>query len=423
MTQRYKPKEDKNVCTTCLSFTNTLVKEMHLTPKEADILKIPNKVITFRIPLTRDNGKVEYYNAYRVQYNNALGPTKGGIRFHPGVDLEDVKVLSFLMSLKCSLVGLPFGGGKGGIEVNPKDLSKAELERLSRMYIRGLNNNIGPQTDIPAPDVNTNAEVMAWMVDEYSRIKGRFIPGVITGKPIELGGSKGRSVSTSLGGAFVLRHFIERKKLNPKKLKVAVQGFGNVGSNIARILDEWGYKIVAISDSKGGIYNPKGIDMKKVFASQKRRKSRSLPRIKGTKRITNEKLLETDVDILVPAAISNQITMNNVENIKAKIILELANAPITSDADKVLFKKRVHVIPDILANAGGVIVSYFEWVQNSSNEYWTEEEIFQKLEKNMIQSFEQVKATCRDRGCSLREAAYLVAVRKILNAEKLRGRL
>ena len=414
-------KEEKNICSSCKHYIENMIQHMDISPSMADILKSPQRVITFKVPLRHDSGEVKHYNGYRVQYNDALGPTKGGIRFHPEVDIEDVKTLSFLMSLKCSLVGLPFGGGKGGIEVDPKQLSEAELERLSRSYVRQIHNFIGPDLDIPAPDVNTNAQVMAWMVDEYSKIKGKFIPGVFTGKPLEMGGSKGRSISTSLGGAYILRKLVEMEKLEPSKLKVAVQGFGNVGSNVAKILYDWGYKVVAISNSKEAIYNPEGLDIPDILKQQSG--SRNFPKVPKSKSITNNELLKLDFDILIPSALSSQVTPSVAEELKAKIILELANAPVTPNADSILFKKGVKVIPDILANAGGVIVSYFEWVQNSSNEYWTEEVVFEKLEKIMVESFEKVCKTCKSEHCTLRDAAYIVAIDRILKAEKLRGNL
>ena len=414
-------KEEKNICSSCKHYIENMIQHMDISDSMADILKSPQRMFTFKVPLRHDSGIVKHYNGYRVQYNDALGPTKGGIRFHPGVDIEDVKTLSFLMSLKCSLVGLPFGGAKGGIEIDPKKLSEAELERLSRSYVRQIHNFIGPNLDIPAPDINTNPQVMAWMVDEYSKIKGKFIPGVFTGKPIELGGSKGRSISTSLGGAYVLRKLVGMEKLEPTKLKVAVQGFGNVGANAAKILHEWGYKVVAVSNSKEALYDPKGLDIDDIITQQAG--SRELPKLAGAQSITNEELLRLDVDILIPAALSNQITPPIAKVLKAKIILELANAPVTPNSDSILFKRGIKVIPDILANAGGVIVSYFEWVQNSSNEYWTEQVIFEKLEKIMVDSLEKVYKTCKTEHCTLRDAAYIVAIDRILKAEKLRGNL
>lgn len=415
------PKDDKNICSNCNIHLDNLTSKMNISEAELDLLKRPQKVFTFSIPLNMDSGKIIFLNGYRVQYNDALGPTKGGIRFHPKVNLQEVEMLAFLMVLKCALVDLPFGGAKGGIEVDPDKLSKAELERLSRGFIKEIHNFIGPKIDIPAPDINTNEQIMAWMVDEYSKIKGKFIPAVITGKPLELGGSQGRIISTSLGGAYILKRLLEIEELDPKELKVVIQGFGNVGFNLVKIFNEWGYKIIAISDSKGGIYNEDGLDIKEIISNQKGKGL--LPDVKNTKKISNNELLELESDILIPAAVSHQITKENVDKIKAKIILEMANAPITPEADKILFEKGVKIIPDIIANSGGVIVSYFEWVQNLTNEYWTKQEVFQKLEKKITSAFNSIFRTCQIENCDLRSAAHIVAIRKILRAEKLRGKL
>lgn len=414
-------KHDKNICEICNTRLENLLKDIKLSDSELMMLNRPKRVLTFNIPLRMDSGEIRYFNGYRIQYNDALGPTKGGIRFHLDVDLEEVKTLSFLMALKCAVSDLPFGGAKGGIEVSPKKLSQSELERLSRGYIREIHNFIGPHVDIPAPDINTDSQIMAWMVDEYSKIKGRFVPGVITGKPIELGGSRGRVVATALGGAFILRRLPEIEKLNPKKIKIVIQGFGNVGSNIAKILFDWGYKIIAVSDAKGGIYNEKGLDIKKII--QKQKEKGFIPEIEGIKKITNKELLELDCDVLIPAATSHQITKDNASAIKAKIILEMANAPTTPEADSILFKRDIKIIPDTIANSGGVIVSYFEWVQNSSNEYWPEKKVFKKLEAKITRAFDRVVSTCYSEKCDLRLAANMVAIRKIIQAEKLRGNL
>lgn len=414
-------KDDKNVCYNCKIHLENLTNKIRISEAELNLLRSPQRVFTLKIPLRMDSGKINFFNGYRVQYNNALGPTKGGIRFHPDVHLEEIKILAFLMTLKCSLVDLPFGGAKGGIEVDPRKLSKPELERLSRGFIKEIHSFIGPKTDIPAPDLNTDEQTMAWMVDEYSKIKGKFTPAAFTGKPLELGGSKGRSISTSLGGAYILRRLIEIEKLNSKELKIAVQGFGNVGFNIVKILDDWDYKITAISDSQGGMYNENGLNVKEIISRQTEKGL--LPEIGNVKRISNKELLELEVDILIPAAISNQITKDNADEIKAKIVLEMANAPITLEADEILFKKGIKVIPDIIANSGGVIVSYFEWVQNLTNEYWTEQEVFEKLEEKIISAFDSVFKTRQAEKCDLRTATHIVAIRRIIRAEKLRGNL
>jgi glutamate dehydrogenase/leucine dehydrogenase len=370
-----------------------------------------------------DDGTVKIFNGYRVQYNDALGPTKGGIRFHPDVDLEEVETLSFLMALKCSLSQLPFGGAKGGIEVDPSKLSKGEKERLTRGYVREVHKFVGPDVDIPAPDVNTDQEVMAWFVDEYSKIKGGFIPGVVTGKPISLGGSLGREEATALGGAFILNRLLSKtgkfSKKSKDKISVAVQGFGNVGGNIAKILDKWGYKVVAISDVVGAIYNPKGLDINSVCNKSSTRCG--VKDFKIGKKVSNEELLELPVDVLIPAALSKQITYKNVSKIKAKIILEMANAPITEDVDKILEKNEVVVVPDILANSGGVIVSYFEWVQNSQNLYWEKDYVNNLLKQKIEKAFDEVYELSS--GKNMRDASYKIAVSRILEAEKMRGTL
>lgn len=412
-------KEEKNICYDCNERLAELPETISISPSEFALLNRPKRVFTFSIPLRMDDGSVEIFNAYRVQYNDALGPTKGGIRFHPDVDLEEVKVLAFLMSLKCSLTLVPFGGAKGGIEVDPNELSEGELERLTRGFVREAHTFIGPRTDIPAPDVNTNAQVMAWFADEYAKIHGEFIPGVVTGKPIELGGSAGRERATSLGGAFVLDRYIEQKKLERKNLKVAIQGFGNVGGNLADILSDWDYKIVAVSDAHTALYNENGLDIPLLVELAKNKKPLKQ---NGSTEISNQELLERDVDILVPAAISNQITEDNANKIKAKVILEMANAPVTNEADHILFKKGIDVLPDILANAGGVIVSYYEWAQNASNDYWSEEEVNTRLKNKMITAFDSVTEHKTDDE-DFRTAAYGFAVKRILDAEYTRGTL
>ena len=421
MAENGTKKEDKNICLNCRSNLDLIIPKIHIDRKEYSFLEKPRRVLTFVLPLKLDSGKILHLNAYRVQYNDALGPTKGGIRFHPAVDLQEVETLAFLMALKCSLVEIPFGGAKGGVEVDPNDLSKSELERLSRQYIRGLHYFIGPRRDIPAPDVNTDEQIMAWMVDEYSKIKGEFSPAVITGKPIDLGGSKGRRVATSLGGAYVLREFLRNISPEKERVTVAIQGFGNVGANLAKILFDWGFKIVALSDSKRAVYNKKGIDIDKVFQDQSEK--RRLPEKIEAEEITNAELLELDVDVLVPAAVSHQITLNNASKVKAKVILEMANAPISPEAEVILAKNEIQIIPDILANSGGVIVSYFEWAQNLSGEYWEEKEVFSKLKSKIISAFNKAFDFSQKNNCSLREASYGLSLERIIKAEKERGNL
>ena len=411
--------EKTNVCINCYNMLDKVAVRLNLSKSEIDILTIPKRSFTFSFPVIMDDGSTRIFTGYRIQFNDARGPAKGGIRFHPEVDLEEIKTLAFLMTLKCAVTGLPFGGAKGGIVVDPKKLSKGELERVSREYIREIYRFIGPNTDIPAPDVNTNSQVMAWMLDEYEKIVGMHAPGVITGKPIELGGSLVRDISTSLGAVFVLKEAAKELKIKPSGTKVAVQGFGNVGMNIAKILHEEGCKIIAVSDSKSGIYNKNGLDINKVI--EHKEKNNSFGGFKGADKISNEALLELECNVLIPAALENQITKGNAGMIKAKIILEMANSPITTEADLTLEKKKIKVIPDILANAGGVVVSYLEWVQNSTNYYWTREEVTKKLEEYMINSTREVQKACKEFKCTMRDAAYILAVNKVLNAERLRG--
>jgi len=351
-----------------------------------------------------------------------LGPTKGGIRFHQEVDFDEVKALALWMTLKNSLLGLPYGGGKGGVTINPKEFSQEELEQISREYIRQIHKFIGPRIDIPAPDVYTNPQIMGYMMDEYEKIKKEHNPGVLTGKPLSIGGSEGRSYSTAMGGVYVLRELIKEQEINVKECSVAIHGFGNAGMNMARILDKEGYVIVAVSDSKGGIYDPNGLDVKKVIAHKQ--KTKSVKDFTDSKNITNEELIELDVNVLVPASLSNIITKTNVEKVKAKIIVELANGPVESDADDILFKKGVIVLPDILSNAGGVTVSYFEWMQNLSGDVWTEEEVIEKLDKKMTATYKELSEKyVKAHKISFRTAAYIKAISRVIQAEKDRGRI
>jgi glutamate dehydrogenase/leucine dehydrogenase len=385
---------------------------MNLSDQAVEILKTPR-----RIHKTEIEAGGKKYPAFRVQYNDARGPTKGGIRFHPEVDEDEVKALAFWMSLKCAVVGIPYGGGKGGVSVNPKELSDTEIEELSRNYVRAFVDHLGPLKDIPAPDVYTNTQVMAWMLDEYEKIKGYHAPGMITGKPLELGGSLVRDIATAQGGAFVLRDLI--KKLGLSDIKVVIQGFGNAGINIAKILSEWGYKIIAASDSQGGVLNPEGLDVDALIKHKKENKTV----IGFAQEISNQDLLALGCDVLVPAALGGVITAENAGNVKAKVILELANGPVIPTADDILFEKGIIVIPDILANAGGVTVSYFEWVQNLHSWYWEGQEIMIKLEKVMAKAFNDLYAKYQELGKDMRTAAYVLAIERILTAEKLRGNL
>lgn len=405
----------ESICKSC----KAQLKKLTSNKKNIDFLKYPKRSLTVTFPVKMDSGEVRVFTGYRVQYNDALGPTKGGIRFHPDVNLEEIKTLAFLMSLKCAVLGLPYGGAKGGVKVNPKELSKNELESLSRAYIRQIYYIIGPKKDIPAPDVYTTPEIMLWMRDEYEKLTGENAPAVITGKPVEHGGSKGRDIATSQGGVYVLREALKAIGIEGS-VKIVIQGFGNAGMNAAKILDKEGYKIIAASDSKSGVYDENGLDIDKL--TEHKEKTGSVSGF-NAKEISNNELLELKCDVLIPAAIENQINKENAANIKAKVILELANGPTTPEADVVLFKNSVFVIPDILANAGGVAVSYFEWVQNLGNEHWELEEVLEKLEEKMVNAFNNVYKEANENKITMRKAACKIAIDKIIKAEKQRGNL
>lgn len=414
-------KEDLIMCENCKMQLEKVKELKHLNSKELFILKNPKRVLAVNYPVRLDNGSIKLISAFRIQYNDALGPTKGGIRFHQNINQEEVSELAFLMSLKTSLANLPYGGAKGGVKINPKEFSEGELERISRGYVKEIFKFIGDSIDIPAPDVNTNPKIMGWMIDEYEKIAGKKSPGTFTGKPIVLGGSLGRDKSTARGGFYIIEEKyadIEDKS----KLKVVVQGFGNAGQNIAKMLSELGFKIIAVSDSSVGLYDEKGLDIN--FLSEfKANEKNSFKNLENYKKITNEELLELDCDILIPAALGGVITSRNANNIKAKVILELANSPISPGADLILVEKQIEVIPDILANSGGVIVSYFEWVQNLQNYYWTEEEVNRKLKEKMLLAYKKVLAESKKHNLDLRTASFSLSISRILEAEKLRGNL
>lgn len=390
-----------------------LQRTLELTDTHPDLqhrLKEPDRVVEVDVPLEMDNGETKTFRGYRVQHNNIRGPYKGGLRFHPQVDLDEAKALAFWMTMKNALVGVPFGGGKGGIEVDPKELSQGELERLTRNFARELSHVIGPDKDVPAPDVGSNAEMMHWIADEYSKHIGEHSPAVVTGKPVEHGGSEGRTEATGYGGGYVLETILrrapERIILSGEKT-VTVQGFGNVGVYFAHYAVSRGFKVVGLSDSKSAIYMPEGIDIK---AAEKFKKEKgSLAGFGGTD-ISPEEVLALPCQILVPAALENAITEANANSIKASVVLELANGPTTLEADAILNKKGVIVIPDILANAGGVAVSYFEWEQNRRNEKWAKDDVFAKLRPMMEQATEKVYAESRAKKISLRDAAYSIAL-------------
>lgn len=392
-------------------------------------LKNPDNILQVSLPIKMDNGDTKIFDGYRVQYNNARGPYKGGLRYHPKTNLNEVKALALLMAIKCAVVDIPLGGAKGGITVDPKKLSAGELEALTRVFTRKISAFIGPEKDIPAPDVYTNPQIMSWIMDEYSNIVGHNSPAVVTGKPIEIGGSEGRTGATGLGGFYIIEELAAKTKMNKKNMTVAVQGFGNVGYHIAELLYEAGYKIVALADSCGAIYNKNGLNMnpKNVMAMKKKEGKIAGCYCAGTvcdcqnfELISNEQLLELDVDILIPAAMENAINKKNAGKIMAKVIVEMANGGITPEAEEKLIKKEKVIAPDVLANAGGVVVSYFEWVQNLQNYYWPLAEVESKLKKIMIDSFNQVWQTKEKYATDLRTAAFVLALGRIQEAMKLR---
>lgn len=388
-------------------------------PEEVyELLKEPIRLLTVKIPVRMDDGSVKVFTGYRAQHNDAVGPTKGGIRFHPNVTENEVKALSIWMSLKCGIVDLPYGGGKGGIVCDPRDMSFRELERLSRGYVRAISQIVGPTKDIPAPDVFTNSQIMAWMYDEYSRMDEFNSPGFITGKPLVLGGSHGRETATAKGVTICIEEAAKKRGIDIKGARVIVQGFGNAGSFLSKFLHDKGAKVIAISDVYGALYDPDGLDIDYLLD---RRDSFGTVTKLFNNTISNKEMLELDCDILVPAAIENQITEENAHNIKAKILVEAANGPTTLEATEILTERGILIVPDVLASAGGVTVSYFEWVQNNQGYYWSEEEIEEKLRTVMVKAFNNVYRTAETRRVDMRLAAYMVGVRKMAEACRFRG--
>ena len=392
---------------------------------DAEISKLtePQNTVNTNLEIETSLGKVSF-PAYRVQFNNARGPFKGGIRFHPAADLDEVKALAALMAVKCSVVGIPLGGAKGGVTIDPKKYSAKDLELVSRAWARAMAPVIGVDKDIPAPDVYTNGQIMSYILDEFESIVGHAEPGVITGKPLELGGSLGRNIATAQGGIYVLNALIADLALDKSNMKVAVQGFGNAGYTAASILHKDGFKIVAVSDSSGGLYDANSLDPEEINRFKDETGKGMIEMKKdGVKVLTNAELLEVECDVLIPAALDNQITAANADNIKAKIVLELANGPTTPEADEILFKKGITLVPDVLANAGGVTVSYFEWVQNRQGYYWTEEEVLSKLESIITKSYRDVYVLAKEKNIDLRLGAFSLGIKRIVDAMKLRGRL
>ena len=384
-------------------------QKLNLTREEINLIIQPDRVIEVKVPVKMDKGVIKTFVGYRSQHSNVLGPYKGGIRFHQNVSREEVIALSTLMTLKCAANNLPLGGGKGGVIVNPKELSEGELERLSRTYAKAIAPFIGEDVDVPAPDVNTDGKIMMWMLDEYEKTIGKKSPATFTGKPVEFGGSLGRTEATGRGGVIVMENLL--KALNKDYQTIAVQGFGNVGYYFAQIAYEKGYRIIALSDSKGGIYNENGLNPEEVMKVKE--ETGSVINFKDGKVISNEELLELPVDVLVPAALENVITKDNASKIQAKVIIEMANGPITEEAYPILESKGIIIAPDILANGGGVIVSYFEWLQNKKNEKWTEDEVNQKLEGQLTAAFNEIYNISKEFNTGLKGAAFISALKKI----------
>ncbi|CAH8705232.1 Glu/Leu/Phe/Val dehydrogenase [Paenibacillus thiaminolyticus] len=397
---------------------DTAAAKLQLPEHVTELLKKPKRVLSVSFPVRMDDGTVRIFDGYRSQHNDAIGPTKGGIRFHPDVTLDEVKALSMWMTFKCGVVGLPYGGGKGGVICDPRQMSKGEIERVSRAFMEAISDIVGPERDIPAPDVYTTPQIMGWMMDTYSKLRGHYTPGVITGKPIIIGGSQGRNAATAQGCVYTIQSALQDIGRPMEKATVAIQGFGNAGRIAARLLADLGATIVAVSDSRGGIYAPNGLDLDRV---EQLKDEATILEYGQDFHVSNEQLLELDVDILIPAALENVITKENAPRIKARIVAEAANGPTTPEADAILNQKGCIVIPDILANAGGVTVSYFEWVQNLMNYYWSEEEVLDKLQTNMVKSYEAVRDMANEYNTDLRTAAYMISLQRVTEAMRARG--
>jgi len=394
-------------------------QRLSLDPGLYKVLRAPEKQIIVSVPILRDSGEVDVYTGYRVLYNTSRGPAKGGIRFDTAVTLDEVTALAAWMTWKCAVVNIPFGGSKGGVVCDPFQLSNGELERITRRYTSAIIETLGPDSDVPAPDVNTNERVMAWIMDTYSMHKRHTVTAVVTGKPVEMGGSLGRREATGRGCMLVTREALKRLHMPIEGTRVAVQGFGNVGSVAAQLMENLGMSVVAVSDKSGGVYDPKGLEVRDVL--QHSRQRRFLSDYKEAEHITNEDLLTLDCEVLVPAATENVITSHNAKGIKARIICEGANGPTTAGADKILEENGVFVIPDILANAGGVTVSYFEWVQDRGGYFWDEDTVNQRLERIMVESFEEVASMAGRHGINLRIGAYMLAIERVAAVHRLRG--
>lgn len=416
-----RPEQD--LWDTALAQLDDVAQRLNLAPGILAILRQPERELTVAVPVVMDDGRIEVFTGYRVQHSSARGPCKGGIRYHPDVSLNEIKALAALMTWKCAVVGIPYGGAKGGVRCNPMLLSENEICRLTRRFTAMIMPILGPKRDIPAPDVNTNAQVMAWMADTVSMIEGRTAMEIVTGKPTSLGGSLGRREATGRGIAIVTAELLKRKRRRLSDTTVAVQGYGNVGSATATILHQMGCKIVAVSDITGGLYNPHGLDIASINQHVAAHPKRLLEgyEVSGVEKISNEELLLSDVDVLIPAALENQIHVNNAPYIRARMIVEGANGPTTREADEILNDRRITVVPDILANAGGVVVSYLEWVQDLQSFFWDETEVNRNLRRTMVRSFKEVWSFSQERQVSLRLGAYMLAVDRVAAAIRARG--
>ena len=394
---------------------------MGISEEDYLTFKYPERELKVALPVRMDDGSLKVFEGFRIQHSTLRGPAKGGVRYHQNVNVDEVRALSAWMTFKCAVAAIPYGGGKGGIVCRPREMSKGELERLTRTYIDKISAIISPNTDIPAPDVGTNAQTMDWMVDEYSKLKGKSVYGIVTGKSIEIGGSKGRNEATGRGVCFVTLEMMKKYNMKPEDCKIVIQGMGNVGSISAKLLAQEGAKIVAVSDVSCAIYNENGLDIPGIYKYLDSGKNLLDGYTGDCKRITNAELLELPCDILIPAALENQITAENADRIKAKIVIEAANGPTSVEADEILNKKGVKVLPDILSNSGGVIVSYFEWVQNLQNFYWEEDDVNAKLKRQIVGAFNDVFDAREKYDCTFRVAAYIVALNRLVTAKKLRG--
>ncbi|ACK70036.1 Glu/Leu/Phe/Val dehydrogenase [Gloeothece citriformis PCC 7424] len=406
----------------------TALKYVSISEDAIERLKYPKASLSVSIPVRMDDGSLKIFQGYRVRYDDTRGPGKGGVRYHPNVNIDEVQSLAFWMTFKCALLNLPFGGAKGGVTVNPKELSKHELERLSRGYIEAIADFIGPDVDILAPDVYTNPMIMGWMMDQYSIISRKISPAVVTGKPLTMGGSQGRETATGRGAFYIMQAILPKFDLVPDNTTIAVQGFGNAGAVVAELLSRSGYKVVAVSDSQGGIYAEKGLDIPSIRRYKQEHRGikamycqDTVCNIEDHQLITNEELLSLDVDVLIPAALENQITEANADNVKAKYIFEVANGPINSAADRILDQKGIYVFPDILVNAGGVTVSYFEWVQNRNGLYWSLTEVHERLKENMVTEAQKVWSIAQEFNITMRTAAYVHALNRLGEALDAKG--